>query len=148
MMCSSQFCHYKGDERQCKKCGPVNIAAARQLCLNADIVVIKLIRLCSLESLKDILQDTTLDLKVSLELCHWSLIVCLRMFTSFIDRRQLPLLITKDRKVTFSSSLAAACLLVYLDCIVHRDAFTFAPRHRTLTFHRCVGLSIKTIPCW
>ena len=64
MLCSSQLCDYEDIEHDCRKCEPLNITAARQVCLNADIVVIKLIRLCSLKNLKDILQDETLNLKV------------------------------------------------------------------------------------
>ena len=65
MLCLHPFCEHDSEENECQKCGPVNITLATQYCLNAEIVVIKTIRLCSLKSLKNILEDTTLDVKVS-----------------------------------------------------------------------------------
>ena len=64
MLFSKPFCR---DPLTCSDCKPVDIAAARRFCLNADIVVVKTIRLCYLDSLKNIIEDSALDTKVRLK---------------------------------------------------------------------------------
>jgi len=64
MLCSDSFCNHKSNGFNCNKCGRVDLETVSQHCLNAEIVVIKVIRLCRLESLKHILEDTSLDIKV------------------------------------------------------------------------------------
>ena len=78
MLCSKPFCQ-KGDPLTCSGCEPVDLAAARRFCLNADIVVVKIIRLRNLDSLKNIMEDPELDMKVR---HHLSLVM---MSTSICD---------------------------------------------------------------
>ena len=63
MLCSTAFCK-TGNHYTCSRCEPVDLRMAEQLCINAEIVVIKVIRLCFLKNLQSLLQDPTLDLKV------------------------------------------------------------------------------------
>ncbi|CAK8686137.1 unnamed protein product [Clavelina lepadiformis] len=62
-LCAGQFCT-TGNNVTCSRCGPVNSAMASSKCAESSLVVIKVIRLCHVNNLKSILEDSNIDVKV------------------------------------------------------------------------------------
>uniref|UniRef100_H2YDE9 Sulfotransferase n=1 Tax=Ciona savignyi TaxID=51511 RepID=H2YDE9_CIOSA len=63
VLCSKQFCT-QGDPQSCSRCEPVDPIMASDACGQSKVVVIKVIRMCHLESLRNLVTNPKFDIKI------------------------------------------------------------------------------------
>lgn len=63
-LCSKEFCPSGRRSGQCERCGPLHLPRLNHFCRQHDVAVTKVIRLCDLTSMKSIMEDPSMDVKI------------------------------------------------------------------------------------